>query len=322
MNSLMILDSGSRVPLINNFIKESKKYDKQVKVIAADCDLTAAALYVANEKVILPKTNEKTYIKELVNECKKRNVKMIIPLFEDDLLQVSKNKNILEKEGIKCLVSDYKTIALCQDKKKMNEYLKQQDYPNIETVQSINDFKKYINRFPVILKRKNGAGSIGKHIVETEEELIKYFNLYEDYIIQPVIKGKEIGVDVYVDMISHKVTSIFAKEKILMKNGETNKSISIKDYKLFKFIKEFVEKLNFVGPIDIDLFEYNNEYFIFDVNPRFGGGYLHAHECNVKFTNMILNNFLGIENKENIGEYDSGIMMMKYSDVKIIDTKK
>lgn len=321
MTSLLILDSGSRVPLIRRFVEDSRKYEKCIRIIAGDCSKTAPALYVADDMVILPRVDEKSYISDLIRECKNKQVEMIIPLWEEDLIKISKNKNIIENEGIKCLVSDHRTISLCQDKKKMNEFLKENKYSTIETVENMDEFKKKINKFPVIMKKKNGCGSKNIRIVNMKENLEKYFNSDEEYIVQPIIKGKEIGIDIYVDMISHQVVSIFAKEKLLMRNGETNKSISIKDKKLFDFIKQYVERLNFIGPIDIDLFEIDNKYFIFDVNPRFGGGYLHAHECNVKFTEMILNNLLGFENNVAIGEYDEGIMMMKYSDVKIVNIK-
>ena len=58
-----------------------------------------------------------------------------------------------------------------------------------------------------------------------------------------------------------------------MKAGETDKSISFKDEKLFDLIKDFVKVVGFRGIIDIDIFKVNGEYnTISEVNPRFGGG--------------------------------------------------
>ena len=54
--------------------------------------------------------------------------------------------------------------------------------------------------------------------------------------------GIEYGADVYVDMISNEPVAIFTKEKIKMRAGETDKSVSIKDEKLFDLIKGFVRK--------------------------------------------------------------------------------
>ena len=48
---------------------------------------------------------------------------------------------------------------------------------------------------------------------------------------------------------------------------------SFKDDKLYKLIKTFVSEAGYSGEIDIDIFDVNGEYYISEVNPRFGGGY-------------------------------------------------
>ena len=70
--------------------------------------------------------------------------------------------------------------------------------------------------------------------------------------------------------------------------------------------------------IDIDIFEINGEYYISEVNPRFGGGYPHAYECGVNHMKLIVNNLNGAANASAIGSYDDGVYMMKYNEVKIL----
>jgi len=103
-----------------------------------------------------------------------------------------------------------------------------------------------------------------------------------------------------------------------MRAGETDKSVSIKNEKLFNLIRNFVKKAGFKGVIDIDIFEKDGEYYISEVNPRFGGGYPHAYECGVNIPKMIINNIDGKTNDEVIGNYDEGIYMMKFNELKII----
>ncbi|MFP3422199.1 ATP-grasp domain-containing protein, partial [Bacillus sp. SIMBA_161] len=86
--------------------------------------------------------------------------------------------------------------------------------------------------------------------------------------------------------------AIFAKEKLKMRAGETDKSVSVKDEKLLYLVANLVKIAGFQGVIDIDVFKKNNEYYISEVNPRFGGGYPHAYECGVNIPKMIINNFL------------------------------
>jgi carbamoyl-phosphate synthase large subunit len=83
-------------------------------------------------------------------------------------------------------------------------------------------------------------------------------------------------------------------------------------------IERFVAEAGFRGPVDIDLFEVDGRYYISEVNPRFGGGYPHAHACGCDFTKLIVNNLNGIANERRIGDYEEGVCMMKYSDMAIL----
>ena len=53
------------------------------------------------------------------------------------------------------------------------------------------------------------------------------------------------------------------------------------------------------------------------MNPRFGGGYPHAYECGVNHIEYIVNNLNRIANKPNVGQYEEGVVMMKYNEIGI-----
>jgi carbamoyl-phosphate synthase large subunit len=135
---------------------------------------------------------------------------------------------------------------------------------------------------------------------------------------QELLNGQEIGADVYIDTVSGEVVSIFTKKKIKMRAGETDKAVSFKDEKLFDLIERFVKEAGFRGQIDIDIFDIGGEYYISEVNPRFGGGYPHAYEAGCDHMKLILNNLKGIANEKRIGAYDEGVYMMKYNEVMIM----
>ena len=94
----------------------------------------------------------------------------------------------------------------------------------------------------------------------------------EGLMIQQFLDGQEIGADVYIDMLTGQVVSIFTKKKIVMRAGETDKAVSFKDEKLFDLIERFAKESGWSGQIDIDIFDVNGTYYISEVNPRFGGG--------------------------------------------------
>ena len=67
----------------------------------------------------------------------------------------------------------------------------------------------------------------------------------------------------------------------------------------------------------MDFFIKDGEYYLSEINPRFGGAYLHAYGAGVDFIKLILNNIEGKENQSIIGQYDEDVIMMMYDDVVI-----
>lgn len=88
-----------------------------------------------------------------------------------------------------------------------------------------------------------------------------------------------------------------------------------------KYIPNILSKSGLKGIIDIDIFKISGEYYISEVNPRFGGGYPHAYECGVDIPKMIINNLKGCINEVQIDRYSEGVYMMKYNEVKIVGKK-
>lgn len=104
-----------------------------------------------------------------------------------------------------------------------------------------------------------------------------------------------------------------------MRAGETDKSVSIKNDELFELIEKFVKEIGYIGQIDIDVFEKNNEFYISEVNPRFGGGFPHAYKAGCNFPLYIYNNLLGIKNTVKNYQYKAGTIMMKYNEIKFLN---
>ena len=67
----------------------------------------------------------------------------------------------------------------------------------------------------------------------------------------------------------------------------------------------------------MDFFIKDGEYYLSEINPRFGGAYIHAYGAGVDFVKLILNNIHGNENQSIIGQYEEDVIMIMYDDVVI-----
>jgi len=316
--NILITSVGSRNKIVQYFKKE---LGKSGKVIVTDMSDLAPAIYDADKFYLVPKIDSPNYIDKLLEICKKEKIDCLFALIDPELSLISKNAEKFIKIGTTPLISSYESVELAFDKYKMFKYLESNGFKTAKTYIDKSTFYKDLGNneisFPVFVKPIKGSASINISKVNTKEEIELLFSLYNDLIIQEFMDGEEIGADVYIDPISQKVVSIFTKEKIKMRAGETDKSRSFKDEKLFQLIKQVIEKIGYVYMIDMDIFKINGEYYISEINPRFGGGYPHAYESGVNFPKLIVNSMNGIENKINIGNYNEDIYMMKYNEVKI-----
>jgi carbamoyl-phosphate synthase large subunit len=319
--NLLILSCGTRNKVVQYFKKAFEEYGD---IIATDCSPYAPALYDADRHYIVPRITEPGYIDIIFDICKKENIKGVLSLIDPELSLIAQYEKKFNALGVTVIESSYELCERTLNKWEMYLWMKEHNYKCAKSYIDIDEFKKAVNggeiTFPVFVKPAKGSASLSiakAYDMETVELLYSH----GDYMmIQELMDGQEIGVDCYIDLISGEVVSIFTKKKLVMRAGETDKAISFVDDELFRQVEKFVTENGFRGQIDIDIFEINGEYYFSEVNPRFGGGYPHAYACGADHMTLIRNNLMGKANPKNIGNYDLNKVMMKYNEIKIIDT--
>lgn len=318
--NILILSAGTRDKVVQYFKRE---IGTNGNVVATDCSNLAPAVYEADKFYLVPRITAPGYMEQILDICKREQIDGVFSLIDPELSMLAKEREKFEAIGTTPIVSDYDLVETCFNKYKMYELFGSMNIPTAKCYLSKDAFYQAKEKgeisYPVFVKPVCGSASMHINKVSSDEELEGLFHMYEDLMIQEFMDGTEYGADVYIDMISGKVTSLFVKEKIKMRAGETDKSVSVKDEGLFRQIVDFVEKAGFRGMIDIDIFKIGDTYYFSEVNPRFGGGYPHAYECGVNMPKQVLNNLAGRENSVEIGNYNTGICMMKYNEVMIKD---
>lgn len=319
--NILILSAGTRNKIVQYF-KET--VGKDGVVIATDMSDIAPAIYEADKYYIVPRMTESGYIDVILNICRNEHIDGVLSLIDPELSLLAKNEEKFNNVGTKVIGSNYDVCEMSLDKIKMYNFCINNGFNVAKSWNDIDVFKEAFNKkevtFPVFVKPRCGSASIAiskVYDMETVDLLFEHIKEDENLMIQEFLNGQEIGADVYIDMISGEIVSMFTKKKIVMRAGETDKAVSFKDKKLNDLIKNFVKKAGYRGQIDIDIFDVDGQYYISEVNPRFGGGYPHAYECGVNHMQLICNNLKNIRNEVNIGKYEEDIFMMKYNEIMI-----
>lgn len=316
--NILILSAGTRNKIVQYF---RKTLADEGMVIATDCSDIAPAIYDADKYYIVPRMCDPGYLDVILDICKKEDVDGVLSLIDPELSLLAEHRDDFEAVGTTVIGSSYELCEMALDKFQMYSWLVEHGYSSAKSYMDKEEFYADVDAgkitYPVFVKPARGSASIAISKVYDKETVELLFAHDEGLMIQEFMDGQEIGADVYIDMLTGEVVSIFTKKKLKMRAGETDKAVSFKNEKLFALIEQFVEEAGFLGQIDIDVFEINGEYFISEVNPRFGGGYPHAYECGCNHMNLIVNNLKKRANLKNIGAYEDGVYMMKYNEVMI-----
>ena len=316
--NILILSAGTRNKIIQYF---KKTLGENGKVIATDMSTIAPAIYEADKYYIVPRITEPGYIDIILDICKKENISGVLSLIDPELSLLAENEEKFKNIGTTVIGSSYELCERALDKMQMFQWLRSHGYNCAKSYVDKNEFFADVKtgkaNYPVFVKPVRGSASIAISKVFDNETVDLLFDHSDNLMIQEYLDGQEIGADCYIDLLSGELVSVFTKKKIVMRAGETDKSVSFKDEKLFELIKKFVNESGWRGQIDIDIFEINGEYHISEVNPRFGGGYPHAYECGADHMKLIVNNLNGIVNSDVIGNYKENVYMMKYNEIMI-----
>ena len=318
MMNVLILSSGTRNKIVQ-YLK--KTLEGKGNVICTDMSNLAPSVYEADKFYIVPEMTAPGYLDVVLDICKKEKIDGVLSLIDPELSLLAENIEKFSAVGTTVIGSSYELCEMSLDKMQMYNWLTEHGYRCAKSYMDKESFFADVDAgritYPVFVKPIRGSASISISKVYDRETVELLFSHTDGLMIQEFLNGQEIGAGVYIDMISHEVVSIFTKKKLKMRAGETDKAVSFKDEKLFALIERFVEEAGYTGQIDIDIFEVNGEYYISEVNPRFGGGYPHAFESGANHMKLIVNNLKGQANDCVIGQYDIGTYMMKFNEIMV-----
>lgn len=296
--------AGRRTYLLKYF---KDALDGNGLIIATDMQATAPALSAADIVEIVPSVYTEGYIEKLLDICNKHNVKAIISLNDLELPILANSIDRFNAIGVHPIVSSSEIIDICFDKYKTAQYLERLGLNTPMTFTSYNAAIKALKtgelKFPLVLKPRWGSGSIGIEIVEDIEELeLAYKLLYkkikrtilskasigDDYLLfQEKISGNEYGLDIMNDLDGNNV-AVSVKRKLAMRAGETDKAITIDNEEIRRIGIRIANSLKHTGNLDCDILEQCGQYYVLELNPRFGGGYPFSHEAGVNMPKAII----------------------------------
>ena len=256
---------------------------KEAGALAVGSDIVeCAAQYLADEFIIFPLISNPELWEIMEKEILERKINVVIPSFDETLLDWAKKKDYFFEKGIHVILSDKASIEICQDKWKTFQFFKQIGIPTPETSTE--------NKYPLI-KPRLGRGGKGI-LIDCKDENVPM----DDMISQEYVKGQEYTIDVFCDIHS-KPVYIIPRKRLQVKDGKSISGITAMHSGIIEFVKKICNNLPFIGPINMQCFvENNGEIKFIEINPRIAGGMSLGFAASENWVSLIFKN--SIEKKQ------------------------
>lgn len=281
MNRILVTCIGG------HFTYEIIKSLKKENFYVAGCDIkkTKNSIFVDNFFYSLdPKKSEVNYINNILKECKKNRINIVIPTSENEVSAIANNLEKFKKKKIKVPISDNKIVKIMSDKHRIFKFLndKNIDVGKWVLIKNIIHLKKiFKNRIfknkIYILKPRKSSGSRGVLIINDKLDKFRYLlddtdrfcgtgNLnsiikelkrnkknLRNYILMPYHQNKTFDVDCLAKN-GKLILCVTRLRKYENPFSPINQGCEISNNKsISKYCEKIVNALNIDGCCDFDI---------------------------------------------------------------------
>lgn len=321
MKNILITSAGKRVVLVQIFQQTLKDLGLEAKVFTTDMrPMMAPACIVSDEGIKVSPCTADGYIDELIQICQSRNIGVVIPTIDPELMVLAKNRQRFLEMGVEIVLSDEAFIKACRDKRQTRLYLQN---IGVDVPRAVD---KYHPTFPMFVKPYDGSLSRDVHVVQNQRELTQDMLENPKFMFMEYLDKndyKEYSVDMYFGK-DHCVKGIVPRERIEVRAGEINKGRTHKN-EIVDFLKDRMGCLPGVrGCICFQLFYREADHSIkgSEINPRFGGGFPLTYHAKANYAEYIIREYLLHESLTYSDAWLDNTLMLRYDNDIIIYNAK
>ena len=294
-------------------------HDQGVRVVGVDVyprEWVAQSLFVDSFRQAPFASSEAEYSAFVREVCTSEGVGLLLPLTDVEVDFFNAHRDLLADLGTKVLISPASALALCRDKRAMAEFLKgsKSGVRGIPTVPLAPLDGRYPGH-PVVVKPLDGRSSQGLTRVRGPEDWRAVCPPGpERYIVQPLVEGPVVTVDVVRDQCGSAVVAVPRRELLRTPNGAGTSVRMFHDDALVAACQGLADELGVVGCVNFEFIEEaEGAYRFLECNPRFSGGVkfscMAAYDCVANH----LRAHLG-EPIAGLGEYEDCFIARRYSE--------
>jgi len=306
--------AGRRTSLLRFF--QEAAHARGGSVHAGDMDGLAPALYLADHAIRLPRVTDTNYIPFLLDSVEKHAVSLVVPTIDTELTVFAESAPLFAAKGCRLLISSPRLISACRDKWNTSRVFGDLGVrvPRSWLPGQIDNADLPEKLF---IKPRDGSASLDAYPVE-KKDLSTMLDQVPNAIIQERITGREITIDALLDFDGRPIHFV-PRIRVKTVGGESVQGTTIKEPGLNEWLESLLRiigDMGGIGPMTMQAFLTDDEFVLFEINPRFGGGFPLGHAAGGLYPHWLMQMVAGEPVAPRLGEYTVGLSMTRsYTEV-------
>jgi carbamoyl-phosphate synthase large subunit len=272
MRRKRVLVTGAGALLGQGIIRSLLESSLGVDVIAADPSPLSAGLYWTETRRLIPLAADPGYIDAIVSILQQEKPDAVLVGTDVELLVLAEARLELEQRySTQIVVSNPAVIRIADDKYETYRFLKRAGFPAPES-RLPGEEGDLVGKFgfPLIVKPRIGARSIGVHVVTGERQLSDAIASVTGPVVQQCVGNERTEYTAGVLCFDGQCHASIVMRRDL-RDGNTYRAFVDSFPELNEFVRRVAVKLNPHGPANFQFRLDDGHPKIFEINARFSG---------------------------------------------------
>jgi carbamoyl-phosphate synthase large subunit len=269
---MKVLVTGAGALLGQGIIKSLRMAHTPYYIVAVDPDPRAAGLYWADRAYLVSYASEPRYLDEVCQIIDYEQPDAVLVGTDVELMIFATNKQKIDSTyQTRVIVSPPDTIQIADDKWLTYQFLSSYGFPHPRSALRDNmDALLSECGFPLVVKPRSGARSVGVHVVKNEKELNHALDQVDNPIVQEMVSSPEEEYTSGVVITEGRVRSVITMRRDL-RDGNTYRAYVEPDAPFNSILSSVAEELGGMGSINFQFRSDKGVPKIFEINARFSG---------------------------------------------------
>jgi carbamoyl-phosphate synthase large subunit len=271
-----VLVTGAGAVLGQGIINALKRSSLDAEIASADPNPLSPALYWVDRGYVIPMASDPRYLRRFEEVLDEEKPDAVLVGTDVELPILAEHRHALEqRHGTRILVSSPEVVGIADDKFATFEFCRDAglDPPLSALPEDHEALRALVDRcgFPLIVKPRIGARSVGVSLVNDESELRAALACRNGLVVQQVAgpPDREFTASALVFDGVARASIVMRRD---LRDGNTHRAFSEPFPQLNAFVRRAAEALQPYGPVNFQFrVDAEGHPHIFEINARFSG---------------------------------------------------